>query len=156
MKIALAALVLCPALLAVGCKQKPPPPPPANPIIGEWACTTPTDKAKAKIGAVFTADGKSTVDITLTANAGGKRVAGKLSTTGKWSQKGQTFTLTLGDFAVAYATTNGEKSSDGTVNSLARSLLQGKDLAIETLNETEFAYTTKAGTVTCTRQDAAP
>lgn len=152
MKIALATLILCPALLAAGCKQKPPPPPPPSPMIGEWACTAATDGAKAKMATVFTAEGKSSVEVTLNANVAGKRIAGKLSATGRWSQKGQTLSLTLGDFKVAYATTNGEKSADGSVISLVRELgIEGKDLAIETLNEAKLAYITKAGTVTCTR-----
>src|SRR5690348_1548043 len=101
MKIVLAALTLCPILLA-GCQQKAPPPAAApNPIIGEWACTLATSSGKAKVGAVFAADGKSTVEITLNANVAGKRVAGKLSASGKWSHKGQMLSLTLGDFKVA-------------------------------------------------------
>jgi hypothetical protein len=153
MKIALAALILCPALLAAGCQQKKAEAATApNPILGEWACALTTDSAKVKFVAVFAADKKSTIDVTLNASAAGKRIAGKLSGTGKWSQKGKTLALTFGDFKVAYATTNGEKSSDNSVTSLVRDLgIEGKELAIETLSDTELAYAAKAGTVSCTR-----
>ncbi len=152
MKIALAVLALCPALVATGCKKKPPPPPPPSAIIGEWACAIKTDKANAKIGVVFAADGNSTTRIALNANVEGKRVLGKLSAAGKWRQTGDMFSQSMDKMVVSVSTTNGLPTPESGATMLARSLaLEGDRHAIEVLNETEFDYATKAGTVRCLR-----
>ncbi|MDP3738295.1 MAG: hypothetical protein Q8R02_12950 [Hyphomonadaceae bacterium] len=152
MKIALAALVLCPALLAAGCKKKPLPPPPPNPVIGEWACTIRSDKAKAKFDAAFAENGALTVKMSISATSEGKELAARLDATGSWAGNSQAFTQRLDNFTVHSSTSNGDGASDSAAKSLANRLqIEGQDLAIEKLDDTDFVYVTKGGTVSCKR-----
>lgn len=152
MKIALAALVLCPALLAAGCKEKPLPPPPPNPVIGEWACTIRGDKARAKFDAMFAADGVLTLKMSINATSEGKELAAKLDAAGTWAGNGQAFTQRLDTFTVHSSTSNGDNASDSAAKSLANSLgIEGQDMAIEKLDDADFVYVTKGGTVSCKR-----
>ena len=155
MKIALAALVLCPILLASGCKEKPAPPPPPNPIIGAWACTATADKTTAKINTTFAADGTLTARISIKATLEGKQLVGKLDAAGSWGGSGNLFSQNLGAMTVLSSTSNGDQSTKGAATSLVRSLgLEAQDMVVEQLDETDFVYVTRAATVTCKRQAA--
>jgi len=154
MKIVLAALVLGPLLLASGCMQKapPPPPPPPNPVIGEWGCAIRGDKARAKFNAVYAADGVLTTKMTINASSEGKELAARLDVTGSWEGSGQIFSQTLDTFTVHSSTSNGDHASDGAAKSLANRLgIEGQDLVIEKLDDADFVYVTKGGTVSCKR-----
>lgn len=155
MKIALAALVLCPILMASGCKEKPAPPPPPNPIIGAWACTATADKTAAKINTTFAADGTLTAKISVKATLEGKQIFGKLEATGGWGGSGNLFSQDLGAMTVLTSTSNGDQSTKGAATSLVRSLgLDAQEMVVEKLDETDFVYVTRATTVNCKRQAA--
>jgi hypothetical protein len=153
MKIVLATFVLCTASLAAGCqKPAPPAPPPPNPVIGEWACAIRGDKSKAKFNAVYAADGVLTAKMTIDGASEGKELAARLDVTGSWAGNGQVFSQTLDTFTVHSSTRNGDRASDGAAVSLANGLrIEGQDLAIEKLDDTDFVYVTKGGTVSCKR-----
>ena len=153
MKIVLAALLLCTASLAAGCEKPPPPaPPPPNPVIGEWTCTIRGDKANAKFNAVYAADGALAAKMTISSTSGGKALAARLDGTGSWEGSGQVFTQRLDAFTVHSSTSNGDRASDGAAKSLAYGLrIEGQDLVIEKLDDTDFVYVTKGGTVSCKR-----
>jgi hypothetical protein len=150
MRIVLA--VLAAALLAAGCQKKPPPPPPPNPVIGTWACTTTVDKATAKIDVTFAANGTLTTKMTITASMEGKRALAKLEAGGKWSSSLKGMTQSLRDIKVLASTLNGDKTDEGAASALVRTLsLDGRDMPITGLGESDLVYQTKAGVVTCKR-----
>lgn len=152
MKIVLTALVVCPLLLAAGCKEKPVPPPPPHPAIGEWACAIKSDKARARFDAAFSENGALALKMTINATSEGKELVAKLDVAGSWAGHPQAFTQRLDTFTVHSSTSNGDHASDAAAKALANGLrIEGEDLVIEKLDDTDFVYATPGGTVTCKR-----